>query len=181
MFNESNILNMNNFIRLMDGVLVKSSSELLKSLLVYSVAKNMRKRGRIPDSTMLTIRSGALARAIQSDENIEQKGTSLSDGVISAEKGIESRYASVHEYGGTFPLRNNQLRAMFGRLKRDKQYDESKVKPRGTSDRTYTFPPRPFIRPSIEHFSADLTPLKRIIKANLQNAFIEKKMNVTIR
>lgn len=193
-FSKSQLLDKRNFVNMFNTVFVRSSSEILKALLVYSVGRFMDKqKGAKPKPLRLNIKSGQLARYVQLPIGIQQQGTNLEYDTISAERTMRFPYLAIHEYGGTFPFRGGahsfagalasqpvQKRAMFARLTREGEYDKSKAM-RGQGKASYTMPSRTFLRLAIADWQGHPAKMKPILKRNIANVFKDKIINIIIK
>ena len=144
-----------------------SGSEALQQVSLLAVANHMRSGGGLPDVGILTMRTGALAREIQSKANV-QRVFSGSDS-LSWEKPINIAYALVHEKGNasqggraSTPLIR---RAMFRRMKANGMYLRSKANI-GNPTNTIVVRARPFLEPALKEVN-----IKEIIKQKLLEKF----------
>ena len=139
-----------------------TAKDVLDEVTLLAVTTYMRKGGGLPHPSILSIRTGRLARAVQ-EYNADNYKFTQTDKQIIAEKIVQSDYAAVHEYGipeGTVITPKQRAYFWF-------RYLES-----GKTDKMWMFlakkvkvsrPKRSFIEPSLKNVD-----VARIFAENIQ-------------
>lgn len=151
----------------------RSAHDIMEQVGVIAVAKYMVHGSGLPQEK-LTIRTGALAKAVQ-DFNYNNSFENDSLNNITVERSVNSKYAAIHEYGGKIPLSEIARRAMFARLRASGQYNRDKARIGQGKKAFADMPPRPYIRPTIE-----VIDWIKIVKKNIRDVFKDIRTEIVI-